>query len=296
MNQIRYIRKSSQFYLSNPAPCPYLKGQIERKVFTYLTGPRAEALNDSLTRKGFRRSQTIAYKPACETCTACISVRVNIEQFKPTRSLKRILNKNKDIEIRPSLPHTTRQQYQLLNRYLEARHKKGGMADMTSSEYISMVEDTQVSTYLVEYCLNPNKKTDSEKSNIYNPHSTYNMQNKSIDNKQNESTYNKQNKTDSTAKFSPIQEMKEGKLVATALVDKLSDGLSMVYSFFDPSLAERSLGSFMILDQIERARKENLPYLYLGYWVADCQNMAYKQRFQPLEKLTDKGWQAFTPI
>lgn len=258
MNEFRHTNLP-QFYLSAPAPCPYLKGQIERKVFTYLAGPRADALNDALTHIGFRRSQTIAYKPACETCSACISVRVNIEQFKPNRSLKRILNKNKDIEIRPYLPHTTRQQYALLNRYLEARHQTGGMTDMTSFEYMAMVEDTSVNTYLVEYYLNPSNRGDSEKS--------------------------------STAQFSPIQ---AENLVATALIDRLSDGLSMVYSFFEPSLAERSLGSFMILDQLARAREANLSYLYLGYWVADCQKMAYKQRFQPLEKLTDKGWQAFT--
>jgi len=263
MNEFRHINLP-QFYLSAPAPCPYLKGRIERKVFTYLAGPRADALNDALTHIGFRRSQTIAYKPACEACSACISVRVNINQFKPNSSLKRILNKNKDIEIRPYLPHTTRQQYELLNRYLEARHQTGGMTDMTSFEYMAMVEDTSVNTYLVEYYLNPSNRDEGAKPS-----------------------------THSTDRFSPLP-MQAENLVATALIDRLSDGLSMVYSFFEPSLAERSLGSFMILDQIARAREANLSYLYLGYWVADCQKMAYKQRFQPLEKLTDKGWQAFT--
>jgi arginine-tRNA-protein transferase len=82
----------------------------------------------------------------------------------------------------------------------------------------------------------------------------------------------------------------EGDIAACALVDVLSDGLSMVYSFFDPDLADRSLGTMMILEHIERAKKLGKAYLYLGYWVEGSPKMDYKARFLPQERLTPKGW------
>ena len=81
-----------------------------------------------------------------------------------------------------------------------------------------------------------------------------------------------------------------GRLIAAALTDTLNDGLSMVYSFYEPGEAARSLGTWMVLDHIERARKLGLPYIYLGYWVEDSRKMTYKTRFQPLEALTPEGW------
>jgi len=81
-----------------------------------------------------------------------------------------------------------------------------------------------------------------------------------------------------------------GPLIGTALTDTMSDGLSMVYSFFDPTESERSLGTYMILDHIERTRKLGLPYLYLGYWIEGSKKMAYKARFLPQERLGFEGW------
>jgi len=83
-------------------------------------------------------------------------------------------------------------------------------------------------------------------------------------------------------------------LLAVALTDVLGDGLSMVYSFFDPEEAGRSLGTFMILDHIERARRMGLPYVYLGYWVNGSRKMDYKARFLPQERLMADGWTRFT--
>lgn len=81
-----------------------------------------------------------------------------------------------------------------------------------------------------------------------------------------------------------------GKLIAASLIDKLEDGLSMIYSFYEPTLQDRGLGTFMILDHIERAQKLGLSYVYLGYWVADSQKMDYKSRFLPQERLSPDGW------
>jgi leucyl-tRNA---protein transferase len=82
----------------------------------------------------------------------------------------------------------------------------------------------------------------------------------------------------------------EGPLAGVALCDRLSDGISMVYSFYDPAIQDRSLGTYMILEHVEQARRLGLPYLYLGYWIEGSRKMNYKTRFQPQEKLGPEGW------
>jgi len=82
----------------------------------------------------------------------------------------------------------------------------------------------------------------------------------------------------------------EGDLVGCCLVDRSADGLSAVYSFFDPDLAADSLGSSIVLRLIEEAKRRALPYVYLGYWIAASRKMAYKIRFRPLESFGRDGW------
>jgi len=243
----QHSRDTPQFYLTAPSPCPYLPGQEERKVFTHLVGERAPELNNLLTHGGFRRSQSIAYRPACERCRACVSVRVIADEFRPTRSMRRVLDRNRDIagEMRVAVP--TSEQYSVFRAYLDARHCDGGMADMTVLDYAMMVEDSHVQTKLIEYrCLSP----------------------------------------DAESSYSP----RGGELLAVALTDVLKDGLSMVYSFYEPEREHRSLGTFMILDHIARARRMGLAYVYLGYWVRGSRKMDYKGRFLPQERLAPEGW------
>ena len=248
-------RDAPQFYLTAPSACPYLPGQEERKVFTHIVGKRARELNEILTHGGFRRSQTIAYRPACETCRACISVRVLVGEFEPSASLRRLARINRDL-VGTTIPNQpSSDQYSLFRRYLDARHGEGGMADMSVLDYSMMIEDSHIETRIVEYRRRgPDTAIDGRGS---------------------------------------------GPLVALCLTDVLSDGLSMVYSFFDPALSDRSLGSFMILDHIARARALGLPYLYLGYWVEGSRKMDYKARFRPQERLMPAGWtrmdRAFAP-
>ncbi len=89
---------------------------------------------------------------------------------------------------------------------------------------------------------------------------------------------------------------KLGTLIAVALTDVLSDGLSMVYSFYDPGSARKGLGTYVILDHLLRAHAQNLPYVYLGYWVKGSPKMDYKARFHPLQRLTPAGWVHMDPI
>ena len=241
--------QSPQFFLTAPSPCPYLEGQFERKVFTHLVGSTAPELNDLLTQGGFRRSQNIAYRPACETCRACVSVRILAQEFKPTRNMQRVIRRNADLigTAHPAEPST--EQYSLFRAYLDARHRRGGMSDMTVLDYAMMVEDTHVDTKVIEY-------------RRRGPHSF-------------------------------VTGKGEGALLAVALTDQMSDGLSMVYSFYDPELEDRSLGTFMILDHIRRANAAGLPQVYLGYWVSGSRKMAYKVRFRPQEHLGPNGWERY---
>ncbi len=125
--------------------------RVERKVFARLTGPLAQPLSEALTHSGFRRSQSIAYRPACEGCNACVSVRIVAEEFVPSRSQKRIRRRNGDLVRREVAAEATREQFALLRTYLDSRHSGGGMSDMGLFDYVAMVEETPVNTHIVEY-------------------------------------------------------------------------------------------------------------------------------------------------
>jgi arginine-tRNA-protein transferase len=203
-------------------------------------------LNDILSQGGFRRSQTIAYRPACESCRACVSVRVLVDGFSPGRSFRRVMARNADIVGEMVENHPSAEQYSLFRAYLDARHAEGGMADMSVLDYAMMVEDTHVETKLTLY----------------------------------------RRRGPDTA----VNGKGHGPLLGVCLTDRLADGLSLVYSFFDPEEASRGLGTYMILDHIARARAAGLPYLYLGYWVEGSPKMDYKARFRPQERLMPQGW------
>ena len=140
-----------RFFVTSPAPCPYLAGRTERKVFTELKGPHADQLNEALGRIGFRRSQTVAYRPSCVDCQACVSVRVVAGEFAPSKAQKRILKRNSDLVVTECRPWATSEQFELLRDYLAKRHPEGGMTRMDEVDYADMVEHTPVSTYVLEY-------------------------------------------------------------------------------------------------------------------------------------------------
>lgn len=232
-----------RFFVTAPAPCPYLAGRSERKVFTELRGDNADALNEALGRIGFRRSQTVAYRPSCLDCQACVSVRVVAGQFCPSATQKRLLRRNDDLVASECRPWATAEQYDLLQRYLAARHPGGGMTQMEEGDFADMVEHSPVSSYVIEY-------------------------------------------------REPGIGSQPGRLVGACLTDFQGDGLSMIYSFYDPEAEARSgLGTYIILDHIRRAAQRELAYVYLGYWVSGSDRMQYKVRFRPLERLTRAGWE-----
>lgn len=232
-----------RFFVTSPAPCPYLPGRMERKVFTELKGPHADALNDALSRIGFRRSQTVAYRPSCLDCAACVSVRVMAGEFRPSATQRRNLKRNDDLIVSECRSWSTSEQFDLLRRYLGARHPGGGMAQMDEVDFADMVEHTPVTSFVIEY-------------------------------------------------REPGDGITPGRLVGACLTDRQADGLSMIYSFYDPAHEARTgLGNFIILDHIRRAARLGLPYLYLGYWVEGSERMQYKIRYRPLELLGRDGWE-----
>ena len=236
-----FATRQLRFFLTAPTPCPYLPGRDERKVFAHLPISEGATVNDALSQVGFRRSQNIAYRPACDGCDACVSARLPVRDYHLSRSERRVLARNGDVKRHLVEAEATLEQFELLRRYLTVRHSEGGMADMTWPDYVAMIEDTAVRTHIIEYRTEPKDRG-------------------------------------------------PGDLIACALVDALQDGLSLVYSFYDPSLPKRSLGSFVILDHLVQATTAGMPFVYLGYWVSGSVKMDYKSRFAPLEVLMPGGW------
>jgi arginine-tRNA-protein transferase len=231
-----------RFFVTAPAPCPYVPGRTERKVFAELKGGSAVEMSEALGRIGFRRSQNVVYRPSCDFCQACVSMRVMAPMFAPTASQKKLLRRHADLEVSACEPWATTEQWSLLRRYLAVRHPQGGMAAMDAHDYADMVEQTPVDTVVVEY-------------------------------------------------REPSSDGQPGRLVGCCLTDKQSDGLSMIYSFYEPdSVTRRGLGSFIILDHIIRAGDAGMPYVYLGYWIDDCDRMSYKKSYQPAEALIAGIW------
>ncbi|MBK5927349.1 arginyltransferase [Rhodobaculum claviforme] len=231
-----------QFYVTAPQPCPYLEGRMERKLFTALQGDTAERLNDSLSKQGFRRSQNVLYRPSCADCAACLSARIRVADFTPSRSQRRTLKRNGGLRRSATTPWATEEQFALFRRYLDSRHADGGMADMDIFEFAAMIEETPVRSRVVEYSR-------------------------------------------------PEADGGRGQLVAVSLTDVLDDGVSMVYSFYEPDLEPQSLGTYVILDHIELAREAGLPYVYLGYWVPGSRKMGYKAKYAAVEVYHRGAWQ-----
>ncbi len=225
------------FFTTAPLPCPYFPERIERRVVTELLGRSADTLHDILTHAGFRRSHGVAYAPSCPDCDACVAVRIPVDDFKASKSQRRIINRNSGLHATIMAAESSEEQFALFAAYQSSRHAGGDMEKMNGDDYRALVEETNVKTRIIEF------RDDREE------------------------------------------------LLACCLIDVLSDGLSAIYSFYDPETdPRRSLGSYMILWLVDQARKLDMDYLYLGFWIAGCGKMSYKASFKPLEGFTAAEW------
>ena len=224
------------FFATGTLPCPYVEGQHERKLVVELFGNGAPDFYNNLSRAGFRRSHSLAYRPACADCGRCVPVRIPVAEFLESRSLRRIRNANRDLQADAGIARADHDQFRLFQHYQRSRHAESDMAAMTYTDYRAMVEDTPLTTALIRL------------------------------------------------------RDRNGALHGACLADLLDDGVSAVYSFYDPAESKRGLGTMLILSLVDKARRRRLPYVYLGYWIAESSKMAYKARFRPLEALGSGGW------
>jgi len=224
------------FFATSTLPCPYVEGQHERKLVVELFGRGAPDFYNALSRAGFRRSHSLAYRPACGSCARCVPVRIPVADFVESRSLRRIRNANRDLDANVDVARADHDQFRLFQRYQRSRHAESDMAAMTYGDYRAMIEDTPLATALI-------RLRDGD-----------------------------------------------GALHGACLTDVLDDGVSAVYSFYDPAEGKRGLGTMLILSLVDEARRRRFPFVYLGYWIAEGSKMAYKARFRPLEALGPEGW------
>ena len=226
--------------LSMRSDCPYISGRTEQRVAVDIS--ENPALHDELARAGFRRVENWVYKPVCPDCQACLPWRVAVNEFKPSRNLQRIARTNADLTRTIGAIRPTNEQYKLFLKYIRERHRDGQMANMGHDEFVSMIENSPIESFVANY------------------------------------------------------RDQDGKLVGAVLTDVQEDGLSAVYSFYDPAESSRSLGTFMILDLLDYTRHNGLEWLYLGYFVNGSQKMMYKSRFQPAEIFVGGQWQAYQDL
>lgn len=229
-----HLTRQMRLFITTDYPCSYLPGRNARNL---VADPSAidQLSYEQLVLMGFRRSGEHVYRPHCQGCSGCLSLRIPVEQFKPNRNQRRIWKQNQDVQVRIMPPGFRLDHYRLFERYVHGRHPDGGMDNTNPDNYLSFISSRWSDTWLWEFTV-------------------------------------------------------QDQLQAVAVVDHLQDGLSAVYTFFDLDSAARSLGTYAILYQIEQARQQGLKWVYLGYWIKNCQKMAYKSNFKPYQIFIEGEW------
>jgi arginyl-tRNA--protein-N-Asp/Glu arginylyltransferase len=260
-----------QFYATAPYPCSYLDGRIARSQVATPSHLINSDVYTELVKAGFRRSGVFTYRPYCDGCRACVPVRVPIDDFKPNRTQRRIWKQHGGLVASVAPLHYDEEHYALYMRYQSARHAGGGMDRDSRDQYEQFLLQSRINSRLVEF---------REPVRAGNPADPGNP-----------------DAPDASLPGSLADDPPErGTLRMISMIDILGDGLSSVYTFFEPGLPHTSFGTYNILWQIEQARSLDLPHVYLGYWIRESDKMAYKANFRPLEGLIDGHWGLLDPI
>ncbi len=228
--------KDLKLYTTAEHDCSYLPGQRARTLFIDPKLSIDIEFHTRLNEIGFRRSGAHIYRPHCQNCSECTPCRILVNEFKPGRRFRRVLNKNEDLQVTALPSIADLEYYRLYEKYINTRHQDGDMYPASSEQYQSFLLTCRKDSLFLEV-------------------------------------------------------RHQEKLLAVMICDRLLNGLSAVFTFFDSDIPSRSLGTFAILWQIKIAQRLKLNYLYLGYWIKDCLKMNYKTQFSPLELLCSDGWQ-----
>lgn len=228
------------FYASRPHACEYLPGRESASLFADPDAAMDMGIYSELANLGFRRSGAHVYRPHCESCQACVPMRVPVAGFRPSRAQRRCVSANEKSGVRAVIRDASFDEahFALYRRYISSRHAGGGMDDPSPERYVEFLSSPWSETLFVEF---------------------------------------RQQET----------------LIAVSVLDVLAQGLSAVYTFFDPAFAALSPGRHGVLWAIAEARRRGLTYLYLGYWINGCAKMQYKQEYRPLELFLDGRWPSF---
>ena len=228
---------SIKLFATQEHPCSYAPKRVARVIFVDPEHDVDEQNYFELNRLGFRRSGTHFYRPQCPNCNACISTRVDVKNFKLSRSQKRVIKNNADLTVLECTGiENLDDHFELFEKYIRLRHADGDMFPASKAQFQDFINSSSGNTWFTEF-------------------------------------------------------RRHDKLIAVSVKDRLLDGWSAIYTYFDPDESQRSPGAFAILTMIDSAKHLGLPYVYLGYWIEDVEKMNYKTQYRPIELYLDQRWQ-----